>query len=1104
MMKTTLKISRLTLLLGIAIWGNHAYAYTGQCSASSDPLVVSSSCEDLNITTSKSSVLIGSGVSITSDPFGNQPAASIGSGLLIPSLTNNGAINSSSFYSGMVVNADTTIGVFTNNVGIATNANNFGPSYNSALELYGKIDTLNNAGTIAATGIRSYGITMGGTASIGALTNQTGQSIAGTASGILMGNGASIGALTNNGYITATNPNTANPTNDGIVSNAITLFNGATLGSLTNSGSITGGVYGLSNQGEIKSLSNSGTMTGGTAGIYNQANTKMGSINNSGSITGTQASTFNSSGISNGGEISSITNSGNITATQGTFRDQHAGIQNLGTASIYTIQNSGSISATYAIDNKKQSGMSGYIGTITNSGSSAALNASSHAINNDGVIDNINNSNSAVIHGTVNAIQNTNQIGQITNSASISGATGIVNDATGSGTANIAAISNSGSIYGDTYAISNGARGVISTITNTATVGSATSGIFGNGGVDINNVGTITTLNNAQSNLVIQGNLPSNYNIIINSPTSYGGLAYSKDATADGTQTNFGIDITRSTIAAGPSSYTTVLNGMTYKNLQNTSGTYRGGFVTTNWNLAPGAFTNQWDLNVNSTVAAPVTSSTSANILANTITTATIAATPISIVAPPSSTTTTTTTTNATGTTTTKQVKTQVSTPKSVLEPTVTTTITTIAKEVGGVTTTTPPVTTTSSAPTTTPAAVPTVKTTDTVTVEAVPTTIAQPTITTTTTSVSTTQAATGPNPIMSNGQSFTANVNALTPGQASQLVLQSNAEGYSSNRTIRLEQMNAVTSTVLDRIDSPTGKGTNTANRVQLDDGRYLWGDIGGSHGNVNNYSGLASFGYNLVDVIIGGDLHRDSQKSYGVFGGVGYSDMANSQTVVQSFNSTSYYLGGYGSYYLPDNLKLSGVGGYVYSSNNSSRSLPTVGGFTGGNGVDSYGSNGIYAAAKVSKDYVINDSFTLVPFAGQSYAQFWTKGVTETGGGDFNVSIASATSYSTTTFAGLDLVMPLVKGVKDPLSLVTFYKFGYDWFANSNSAHSVTATYTNMPLAPQTYVGANMGPISQQIGVGLQGAISKEVSGRIGAVASFNTHGQEYGGGAEIRFKF
>ena len=509
-------------------------------------------------------------------------------------------------------------------------------------------------------------------------------------------------------------------------------------------------------------------------------------------------------------------------------------------------------------------------------------------------------------------------------------------------------------------------------------------------GIQVQSGGSVGTLNNAQNGLSYSGALPSNYNIIINSLTSYGSLV----AISPTGNMNFGIDTVNSNIPAGNAIFTNVLQNIG-PTAVTTAGIATGGYVTTRWVLSETG--NNWNL---STSRLANTSNTNYAYSSNAASTLNIH----------------------------------------------------IASAYNAV--------------------------------------AANP------------SAA---NPTLANGQTFTTNVNSVaTAAQAAQIGLQANAEGYSSNRTIRLEQMNNVSNTVLDRIDSPSGKGTNTTNRVQLDDGRYLWGDIGGSRGNVNSYNNLASFGYNLVDVIVGGDLGRDSQKSYGVFGGVGYSDMTNSQTVVQSFNSTSYYLGGYGSYYLPENLKLSGVGGYVYSSNNSSRSLPSVAGFTGGNGKDSYGSNGIYAAAKISKDYVINDSFTLVPFAGQSYAQFWTKGVTETGGGDFNVSIASATSYSTVSFAGLDLVMPLVKGVKDPLSLITFYKFGYDWFANSNAAHSVTATYTNLPLAPQTYVGANMGPISQQIGVGLQGAISKDVTARIGAVASFNTNGQEYGGGAELRFKF
>lgn len=579
----------------------------------------------------------------------------------------------------------------------------------------------------------------------------------------------------------------------------------------------------------------------------------------------------------------------------------------------------------------------------------------------------------------------------------------------------IASLTNNGVIEGSTGAggISVVANGNIGTFTNSANgqinAGSGSPAILISGGTfsypasigTITNLGTIQgiqvqsggsvgTLNNAQNGLSYSGTLPGNYNIIINSLTSYGSLV----AISPSGNMNFGVDTINSNIPAGNATFANVLQNIG-PTAVTTAGITTGGYVTTRWVLSETG--NNWNL---STSRLANTSNASYSYGSNAATT--------------------------------------------------------LNKDIAS----------------------------------AYNAVAANPV---------------AANPTLANGQTFTTNVNSVaTAAQAAQIGLQANAEGYSSNRTIRLEQMNNVSNTVLDRIDSPAGKGTNTTNRVQLDDGRYIWGDIGGSRGNVNSYNNLASFGYDLVDMIVGGDLYRDNQKSYGVFGGLGYSNMTNSQTVVQSFNSTSYYLGGYGSYYFADKLKLSGVGGYVYSANNSSRSLPSVAGFTGGNGSDSYGSNGLYAAAKVSKDYVINDSFTLVPFAGQSYAQFWTKGVTETGGGDFNVSVASATSYSTVSFAGLDLVVPLVKGVKDPLSLVTFYKFGYDWFANSNAAHSVTATYTNLPLAPQTYVGANMGPVSQQVGLGLQGALSKDVTARIGAVASFNTNGQEYGGGAEVRFKF
>ena len=227
----------------------------------------------------------------------------------------------------------------------------------------------------------------------------------------------------------------------------------------------------------------------------------------------------------------------------------------------------------------------------------------------------------------------------------------------------------------------------------------------------------------------------------------------------------------------------------------------------------------------------------------------------------------------------------------------------------------------------------------------------------------------------------------------------------------------------------------------------------------------------------------------------------MTESQQVTQNFNTNNYYLGLYGAHNFNEQVKLSGALGYIYGSTNASRNAPNVGELVGGNAASSYKTNGMYMAGKLAKAYQAGD-FTISPFVGASYSQLWMGGATESGGNTFNYSISSATAYTAVTFAGADFIFPLLTGTDSPLSLIGFYKLGYDWFANSNSAHSITATTAqNVSF---TQVGANMGPLSNMFGIGIQGNISKEVSARIGAVASVNSYGNEFGGGAELRLKF
>lgn len=158
----------------------------------------------------------------------------------------------------------------------------------------------------------------------------------------------------------------------------------------------------------------------------------------------------------------------------------------------------------------------------------------------------------------------------------------------------ITSIYNAGRISapsGGMAGISNGTSGLISTITNIGTITGDNVGIY--------NGNTITTLNNAQGvgnaagALTYYGNLPNNYNIIVNSPTSYGQLTVSSPGTS---VTNFGIYNT-SKLASG--TYSSVLSGVASSNLGTVSGN-RGVF---SWRLALNAG-DIWDLVVDSSQGA--------------------------------------------------------------------------------------------------------------------------------------------------------------------------------------------------------------------------------------------------------------------------------------------------------------------------------------------------------------------------------------------------------------------------------------------------------------------------------------------------------------------
>ena len=226
----------------------------------------------------------------------------------------------------------------------------------------------------------------------------------------------------------------------------------------------------------------------------------------------------------------------------------------------------------YTLDNNSGGIITSGVWGIQNSSAIGTLNNYAGA--------SINGSNGAILNDVGNSITKIINAGTIGKYDLLSSDYGILNYSASSA---IDQIYNTGSIYGNVNAIKN--NGSISSITNT---GHITNGISG---IDIENSGVINVLNNLQgkssSPLFYSGVLPSNYNIIINSPSNYGQLFGSSLSGS----VNFGIfqgSIISSKLYLG------VLQGLVDSDI---SGAKSGKYEGINWalSLETGSSTI-WDL----------------------------------------------------------------------------------------------------------------------------------------------------------------------------------------------------------------------------------------------------------------------------------------------------------------------------------------------------------------------------------------------------------------------------------------------------------------------------------------------------------------------------
>jgi outer membrane autotransporter protein len=224
---------------------------------------------------------------------------------------------------------------------------------------------------------------------------------------------------------------------------------------------------------------------------------------------------------------------------------------------------------------------------------------------------------------TVTTTQDLQTNSTLTNDGTISGFLAVANN----NSANNAVLINNGSIIGNLIGVFNGSGTNLTIINNASGTISSTffAGVFTNNqpistltnyGVITGDVSSaagiviytgLTTLNNAQGGnsstaaktaLTYNGVIPTNYNIIINSPTHYGQLAVNNSATVSSGNTSFGI----SSLSAGSSvvsgtAYTSVLSGITNTQLGTSGTTISGTSNNYTYTLSrTDAVNNIWDL----------------------------------------------------------------------------------------------------------------------------------------------------------------------------------------------------------------------------------------------------------------------------------------------------------------------------------------------------------------------------------------------------------------------------------------------------------------------------------------------------------------------------
>ena len=284
---------------------------------------------------------------------------------------------------------------------------------------------------------------------------------------------------------------------------------------------------------------------------------------------------------------------------------------------------------------------------------------------------------------------------------------------------------------------------------------------------------------------------------------------------------------------------------------------------------------------------------------------------------------------------------------------------------------------------------------------------------------------------------------------------------------------------------------------------------DATNSQANLDGTDQLASLDYNIFQSIYG--LQYDASKQWSIAAAFGYgqANLYNYQYANSLINSDTYGVSVWGVYRPSVPWKLTGLIGYTNFQFDSNRVI-SFGGLNR-TAKANWSGNGFTTALEAEYDWVLSanksdrNAVRLKPNTYVAYSLNSQGEVTESGAQSLNLAIAAHTADAFVYGIGFTLETPIQLAKSTRLIPRLSLGYEYDFNANSNEEHQVSASFAEVPaLGSLDVLGQSRGANDLNVALNLELETSDAFSFYAGVGGSFWSNGNALNFSGGLRWRF